>query len=100
MIWVTPETEEAMRDVMRFTGLTRKALVQAMSNERKRYKAEGYTDEDLRMLGRNHGLAKQLNDVSEALKECISAGFLPLGLDRKLKDMMTLAVCTRMLSVR
>ena len=81
-----------MRDVMLFTGLTREALVQAMSNERKRYRAEGYTDDDLKALRTSNGLILKLDDACEALSACIQTGSLPPGVDQRLKRVMALVV--------
>jgi len=81
-----------MRDVMLFTGLTRKALVQAMSNERKRYRAEGYTDDDLKALRTSSGLILKLDDACEALSTCIQTGSLPPGVDQRLKRVMALVI--------
>ena len=81
-----------MRDVMLFTGLTRKALVQAMSNERKRYRAEGYTDDDLKALRASSGLVLKLDDACEALSMCIQTGSLPPGVDQRLKSVVALVV--------
>jgi hypothetical protein len=92
MVWATPDAEGDMRDVMLFTGLTRKALVQAMSNERKRYRAEGYTDDDLKALRASNGLVLKLDDACEALSMCIQTGSLPPGVDQRLKRVVALVV--------
>src|ERR1700712_2498437 len=92
MVWATPDAEDDMRDVMRFTGLRRKALVQAMSNERKRYRAEGYTDDDLKTWRASSGLALKLDDACEALIACIQMGSRPPGIDQRLKRVVALVV--------
>jgi hypothetical protein len=92
MIWATPDTEDDIRDVMSSTGLTRKTLLQAMSNERKRYRGEGYSDDDLKELRASNNLVLKLDDASEALRACIQAGSLPPGAYVRLKCMIDLAV--------
>ena len=72
-MWATPDAEGDMRDVMFSTGLTRKALVQAMSNERKRYRAEGYTDDDLTALRASSGLVLKLNDAQCVYPDGVTA---------------------------
>jgi len=63
MIWATPDTEDDIQDIMNSTGLTRKTLLQAMSNEQKRYRGEGYSDDDLKGLRVTLGLSRNQSAV-------------------------------------
>jgi len=92
MIWATPDTEDDIQDIMNSTGLTRKTLLQAMSNEQKRYRGEGYSDDDLKGLRVSNNLVLKLDNACEALSVCIQSGSLPTGADKKLKRIANLVV--------
>jgi len=92
MIWATPDTEDDIQDIMNSTGLMRKTLLQAMSNERKRYRCERYSDDNLKGLRASNNLVLKLDDACEALNVCIQAGSLPTVAHEKLKLVANLAV--------
>jgi len=63
-----------------------------MSNERKRYRSEGYSDDDLKGLRASNNLVLKLDDACEALNVCIQTGSPPTGAHERLKLVANLAV--------
>jgi len=92
MIWATLDTGDDIRNVMNSTGLMRKTLLQAMSNKRKRYRCEGYSDDDFKVLQARNNLVWKLDDACVALSMCIQTGSLPTGAHEKLKRVANLVV--------
>jgi hypothetical protein len=69
MVYANNANKEAIDRVVALTCLSRKQVVQAMSNHRKRLKAKGYTDGDLRQLeGASHRTDVLVPDDQRASK--------------------------------
>jgi hypothetical protein len=69
MVYANKANEQAIKRVVALTCLSRKQVVQAMSNHRKRLKAKGYTDGDLRQLeGASRGKDVLVPDDQRASK--------------------------------
>jgi uncharacterized protein with von Willebrand factor type A (vWA) domain len=92
MVYVSKENDEAINRVAALTCLTRKQVVQAMSNHRKRLKAEGFTDEDLNLIKTTGGLSKKLDDMQELLQTCLDQRHCPPQVRMKLDQVATMMV--------
>jgi hypothetical protein len=72
--------------------LSREQVVQAMSNERKRLKAQGTTVEDLNAMKQNGRPGPQLEDLRVSLQDCIDRGHCPSGLQDDVKEVAQMMV--------
>jgi thiamine biosynthesis lipoprotein ApbE len=71
MVYATKENNEEINRVARLSCLSRKQVVQAMSNERKRLKAEGSTVEELKGIKEAGRLSMQLKELQKSLKQYV-----------------------------
>jgi uncharacterized protein with von Willebrand factor type A (vWA) domain len=92
MVYANKENKEAIDRVVALTCLSRKQVVQAMSNHRKRLKAQGFTDQDLKLIKATGGLSKQLHDMKESLQACLDQGHCPPHLQSELDQVATMMV--------
>jgi hypothetical protein len=93
MVYANKENKEAINRVVTLTCLTRKQVVQAMSNHRKRLKAEGLTDQDLKLIKSTGGLSKQLDAMHDSLQACLDQRHCPPEVRMKLDQVATMMVC-------
>jgi hypothetical protein len=94
MVYATKDNNEEINRVARLSCLSRKQVVQAMSNERKRLKAEGSTVEELKDIKEAGRLSMQLKELQKSLKQYIKKRRCPAGLyERDVKEVMRLLVC-------
>jgi hypothetical protein len=93
MVYANKANKEAISRVVALTCLSRKQVVQAMSNHRKRLKAEGYTDEDLKLIGTTGGLSKQLDNLRVSLQLCLDQRHCPPEIQNELDQVATMMVC-------
>lgn len=63
MVYATKENKASIDQTAHLTCLSHQQVVQAMKNERKRLRAEGYTEADLQLISTIRGLSKQLEDI-------------------------------------
>jgi hypothetical protein len=66
MVYATKENSEMIDRVASLTSLSRKQVLQAMSNERKRLKSQGYKDCDSKLIATTGGLSKQIEEVRQS----------------------------------
>jgi hypothetical protein len=92
MVFATKENYENINRVVELTCLSREQVVQAMSNERKRLKAQGTTVEELNAIKENGRLGAQLKDLRVSLQDCIDRGHCPPGLHDEVKDVAQMMV--------
>jgi hypothetical protein len=81
MVFATKENYENINRVVELTCLSREQVVQAMSNERERLKAQ-----------ENGRLGGQLKDLRVSLQDCIDRGHCPSGLHDEVKDVAQMMV--------
>lgn len=77
MVFSNKDTQEDIALVMRSTRLSKKEVVRAMSNERRRLKSIGWTQKDLRALADITVTKKQLHNVCELLGVLLKTGAVP-----------------------
>jgi hypothetical protein len=92
MVYAGKDTKESIDRVVSQTSLSRKQVVQAMNNERKRIKAQGYNDADLRLISTTGGLSKQLADIKRSLQACIDKKHRPSQLEDELSEVASMVV--------
>jgi hypothetical protein len=92
MVYASKDTKESIDRVVSLTSLSRKQVVQAMSNERKRLKAQGYKEADLRLIGTTGGLSKQLEDIKRSLQACIDKKHRPCHVEDELSEVASMMV--------
>jgi hypothetical protein len=92
MVYATTDNQQNIEEVAALTGLTRNQVVQAMNSERKRLKAQGYTDQDLKMMNTTAGLSKQLQEIRLSLQSFLDQGYRPSNLDNELQEVASIIV--------
>jgi hypothetical protein len=94
MVYATKDNNEEINRVARLSCLSRKQVVQAISNERKRLKAEGSTVEELKDIKEAGRLSMQLKELQKSLKQYVKKRRCPAGLhERDVKEVTRLMVC-------
>jgi hypothetical protein len=94
MVYATKDNNEDINRVARLSCLSRKQVVQAMSNERKRLKAEGSTVEELKGIKEAVRLSMQLKELQKSLKQYVKKRHCPAGLkESDVKGVTQLMVC-------
>jgi hypothetical protein len=94
MVYATKENNEQINHVARLSCLSRKQVVQAMSNERKRLIAEGSTVEELKGIKEAERLKMQLKELQKSLKQYVKKRRCPAGLhEHDVKEVTRLMVC-------
>jgi hypothetical protein len=99
MVYATKDNKEEINRVAHLSCLSRKQVVQAMSNDRKRFKAEGSTVEELRGIKEVGRLSMLLKELQKSLKQCVKECRYPIGLHgHDVKEVTRLMVCNSSLS--
>jgi hypothetical protein len=94
MVYATKENNEDINRVARLSCLSRKQVVQAMSNERKRLKTEVSTVQELNGIKEAGRLTMQLKELQKSLKQCAATRRCPAGLkESDVKEVTQLMVC-------
>jgi hypothetical protein len=75
------------------TGLTRQQIVRAMSNERRRLKAEANTEVERNIIKEAGKLSIQLKELRKSLQGWIDEGRFPPGLDEEVAEVAGMMVC-------
>jgi hypothetical protein len=80
------------------TCLTWEQVLRAMSNERRRLKAEGSTAAELKVIKKASELSKQLKDLRKSLQDWIDEDRFPSGLDNEVEEVADMMVCNAVTS--
>jgi hypothetical protein len=99
MVFATKDTQEDINHVARLTLLSKKQVVQAMSNERRKMKCMGWSTNDLLALGNTPAMMCQLNKVCMLLKDVLKAGSVQPGISEKLHEIKKLLVSPFLVSL-
>jgi hypothetical protein len=70
------------------TGFTRQQIVRAMSNERRRLKAERSTTAEPQIIMEDGKDATQLKELRESLQVWIDKGCFPTGRDAEVEELV------------
>jgi hypothetical protein len=93
MVYATKENSEMIDRVASLTSLSRKQVLQAMSNERKRLKSQGYKDCDLKLIATTGGLSKQIEEVRQSLQVSVEQEQCPSHVVDQLQELESVVVC-------
>jgi hypothetical protein len=98
MVYDTKANKFSINRTADLTGLTREQVVRAMSNERRRLKAQGSTAAGPKVSKETAKLAKQLKEIRESLQDCIDQGCFPFGLEDEVEEVACMMVCSSVTS--
>jgi predicted component of type VI protein secretion system len=92
MVFATKETNETINRVASETSLSRKQVLQAMANERKRLKTQGFKDTDFNLIVTTGGLSRQLDELKQSLEVYREQEQCPSEIVDKLQEHASLVV--------
>jgi predicted component of type VI protein secretion system len=93
MVFATKENNDTINRVASETSLSRKQVLQAMNNERKRLKTQGFKDADLNLIVTTGGLSRQLDELNQSLQVYRDQKRCPPEIVDKLQEHASLVVC-------
>jgi hypothetical protein len=93
MVYATKDNNDKIDRVASLTSLSRKQVLQAMSNERKRLKGQGYKDSDLTLIETTGGLSKQIREVTQSLQVYVENKQCPSHVVAQLQELQSVVVC-------
>jgi hypothetical protein len=83
VVYATKENDQEINRVARLSFLSRKQVLQAMSNERKRLETEGSTIEELKRIKEAGRLSTELKELQKCRKQYVNKRRCPAGLHDK-----------------
>jgi molecular chaperone DnaK (HSP70) len=93
MVYATKENNDKIDRVASLTSLSRKQVLQAMSNERKRLKGQGYKESDIKLIETTGGLSKQIQEVTRSLQVYVEQKQCPSHVVAQLQELQSVVVC-------
>jgi molecular chaperone DnaK (HSP70) len=93
MVYATKDNNEQIDRVASLTSLSRKQVLQAMSNERKRLKGQGYKDSDIKLIETTGGLSQQIQEVTRSLQVYVEEKQCPSHVVAQLQELQSVVVC-------
>jgi hypothetical protein len=93
MAYATKENSEKIDRVASLTSLSPKQVLQAMSNERKRLKSQGYKDSDLKLIATTGGLSMEIEEVRQSLQVYVEQEQCPSHVVAQLQELESVVVC-------